>query len=58
MAVVLAAIYILSQELKFHNLGGNNVYDPYDLMASIVGLAITFVVMQRFGFSENKEENH
>ena len=50
LAVVIAAIYVLSQELKFHNLGGNNVYDPNDLIASIVGLIGTFVVIQIFGF--------
>ena len=46
----MATIYVISQELKFHNLGGNNVYDPYDLIASITGLIGTFVVIQIFGF--------
>lgn len=50
LAVVIATIYVISQELKFHNLGGNNVYDPYDLIASITGLIGTFVVIQIFGF--------
>ena len=50
LAVVIASIYVLSQELKFHNLGGNNVYDPYDLIASITGLIGTFIVIQIFGF--------
>ena len=50
LAVVIATIYVISQELKFHNLGGNNVYDPYDLIASITGLMGTFVVIQIFGF--------
>ena len=50
LAVVMATIYVISQELKFHNLGGNNVYDPYDLIASITGLIGTFVVIQIFGF--------
>ncbi|MCF7802475.1 MAG: hypothetical protein K9N34_10730 [Candidatus Marinimicrobia bacterium] len=50
LAVSIASIYVISQELKFHNLGGNNVYDPYDLVASIVGLIGTFVVIQNFGF--------
>ncbi|MDX2445236.1 MAG: hypothetical protein QNK30_15685, partial [Bacteroidales bacterium] len=27
LAVSIASIYVISQELKFHNLGGNNVYD-------------------------------
>ena len=50
LAVSLASIYVISQELKFHNFGGNNFYDPNDLIASIVGLIGTFVVIQNFGF--------
>ena len=37
-AVSLAAVYVLTQELRIHNLGGNNVYDPYDMVASLLGL--------------------
>ena len=55
-AVSIASIYVISQELKFHNLGGNNVYDPYDLIASIVGLIGTFVVIQNFGFVNKVEK--
>ena len=43
LACVLAAIYVITQELKIHNLGGRNVYDPYDLIASILGLLFTFM---------------
>ncbi|MEX2604945.1 MAG: hypothetical protein WD361_12105 [Gracilimonas sp.] len=53
-AVINAAIYVLSQELRFHNLGGNNVYDPYDFAASVTGLIGTFVVIQIFGFVYKK----
>ncbi|MEX2477557.1 MAG: hypothetical protein WD357_03910 [Gracilimonas sp.] len=53
-AVFLAAIYVLSQELRFHNLGGNNVYDPYDVIASVTGLIGTFIVIQVFGFVYKK----
>lgn len=52
IAVILASIYVISQELKFHNLGGNNVYDPYDLVASIVGLALAYAVLRKFGLLE------
>ena len=37
IAVSIASIYVISQELKIHNLGGNNVYDPYDIVASSFG---------------------
>jgi hypothetical protein len=53
-AVVIASIYVLSQELKFHNLGGNNVFDTYDLITSIIGLVGTFIVIQLFGFVYKK----
>jgi len=56
IAVVLASIYVISQELKFHNLGGNNIYDPNDLIASIIGLIGTFIIVEKFGFL-NKLEN-
>jgi hypothetical protein len=55
IAVIIAAIYVISQELKFHNLGGNNVYDLYDLVASIIGLIATFTVIQLLGFTKHVE---
>jgi hypothetical protein len=51
----IASVYVISQELKFHNLGGNNVYDPYDLLASIIGLVGTFGIIRLFGFTEETE---
>lgn len=56
VAVVLASMYVISQELKFHNLGGNNIYDPNDLIASIIGLIGTFIIIEKFGFV-NKLKN-
>ena len=44
-AVIVAAIYVISQELNVHSLGGNNIYDPYDLLFSIAGLVIAFVIL-------------
>ncbi|MDZ7693674.1 MAG: hypothetical protein U5K69_21575 [Balneolaceae bacterium] len=54
LAVCVTSIYVLSQELTFHNLGGNNVYDPYDIVASLIGLLATFGIIQLFGFTEKK----
>ena len=51
-AVVLASIYSLSQEFKFHNMGGNNVYDQNDVIASLIGFAMTYMVIKVFGFVE------
>lgn len=44
-AVVLAAIYVITQEFKIHNLGGNNIYDPNDVLFSITGLCLGFVLI-------------
>lgn len=52
IASIIAAVYVISQELKIHNLGGNNVYDPYDLLASFIGLIGTFVIIRVFGFTD------
>ena len=57
LAVSIASIYVLSQELKFHNLGGNNVYDPYDIIASLIGLIMTFGIIQLFGFTDEIEND-
>ncbi|WGD33984.1 hypothetical protein [Olleya sp. YS] len=45
LAVILAGIYVLTQELKIHNLGGNNVFDINDLIFSFVGLIIGYWIV-------------
>ena len=45
LATIMAAIYVILQEFKFHNLGGNNVYDPMDVAFSIVGLTVGFGII-------------
>lgn len=57
LAVLITATYVISQELEFHNLGGNNVYDPFDLVASVIGLVGTYVVIQIFGFTDELVNN-
>ena len=54
VATLLAGVYVVSQELRFHNLGGNNVYDPWDLAFSAFGLATTLLVLHRFGFASEE----
>ncbi|NER12006.1 hypothetical protein GWK08_01005 [Leptobacterium flavescens] len=49
IAVMLAAVFVITQELKIHNLGGRNVYDPYDLIASLIGLIFIGTVLLRYG---------
>ncbi|AXT61611.1 hypothetical protein D1816_15050 [Aquimarina sp. AD10] len=45
IAIIFASIYVILQELKIHNLGGENVYDHYDVLFSVVGLLITFIFL-------------
>lgn len=47
LAVVLAGIYVSTQELKIHNLGGNNVFDRNDLLFSFIGLIIGYWIVLR-----------
>lgn len=49
VTTVLAGTYVLTQEFRLHNLGGNNIYDPYDVAASILGLIVMLVLFLRFG---------
>lgn len=45
LATLIAAIFVLTQEFKIHNLGGNNVYDPYDVLFSIIGLVVGWFIV-------------
>lgn len=42
LSVIAAGIYVITQELKMHNLGGNNVFDRNDLIYSVIGLVIGY----------------
>ena len=44
-SVLFAAIYVILQEFKIHNLGGENVYDPMDVLFSIAGLITAAIVL-------------
>lgn len=54
-AVGIAGVYGISQEYKLHNIGGNNIFDIYDVIASIIGLMIAFGLIQKFGFINKTE---
>ncbi|WP_299247535.1 hypothetical protein [uncultured Aquimarina sp.] len=45
VASILAGIYVITQELKLHNLGGNNIYDSNDLIFSVIGLIIGYLII-------------
>lgn len=52
IAIFLTGIYVVLQEFKIHNLGGRNTYDPWDVVASVLGLMVTGVVLNRWGLKE------
>jgi len=53
LGLFITAIYVFSQEINLHSIGGNNTFDPFDLIASAVGLFISLGVVFVFGFKEN-----
>lgn len=47
VALILSGIYVFTQELRIHNLGGNNIYDPNDMVFSSIGLIVGFLIIHR-----------
>ena len=45
VASFIAGIYVITQELKIHNLGGKNVFDWYDILFSIIGLIMGYLIV-------------
>lgn len=56
IALVLASAYVITQEFNLHHLGGENTYDPYDVVASVLGLLTTYLVISRFGIYESDRD--
>lgn len=44
-ALLLAAIYVLTQEFKIHNIGGTNVFDINDVLFSIIGVVLGYSIV-------------
>ncbi|WP_299188462.1 hypothetical protein [uncultured Aquimarina sp.] len=40
---IIGGVYVITQEMKIHNLGGNNVYDINDIIFSVIGLLIGYL---------------
>ena len=58
VAVVFSTIYVLLQEFKIHNLGGNNVYDVNDVIFSVMGLSIGFGIVWTLRPTIKEEVSH
>jgi hypothetical protein len=41
--------------MKFHSLGGRNVYDFNDVMASVIGLVFIFIMLNLYGIKLSKK---
>ena len=38
LAAILTALYTISQEFNLHTIGGENQYDPWDVLFSVLGI--------------------
>jgi|TARA_R110001599_G_scaffold69410_2_gene195223 uncharacterized membrane protein YdcZ (DUF606 family) len=55
ISTIVGAIFVITQEMRFHNLGGRNIYDPNDVIASIIGLVFVFVLLNLYGIGLKKK---
>ena len=52
LASAMAGVFVVSQELNWFVLLRHNIYDPFDVTASILGLVVTNRFLTRFGLVE------
>tara|TARA_R110000868_G_scaffold304437_7_gene565042 strand:+ start:12473 stop:12973 length:501 start_codon:yes stop_codon:yes gene_type:complete len=50
----LSAVFVITQELKIHDLGGENIYDINDIYASCIGLIFTLSLLFKYGVFTQK----
>lgn len=55
VATVIAGLFVISSEVNWIRFRGPNVYDPYDLAASVFGLFLIFFLLKRFGLFYERE---
>ena len=53
LATVLAGTYVLTQEFRLNDLGGRNACNPYDVVASIIGILGMLLVLWRYWIVEH-----
>lgn len=49
LGALVAAVFVLTQEFRLHDLGGRNVYDPLDAVASVLGVLLMWGLFLRYG---------
>ncbi len=52
---IVAALYVVTQELNWYTVTRENVYDPYDVIASILGLIVVNRVLNSVGLFAYRE---
>lgn len=52
-ATLTALFYVTTQEYGLHSLGGNNTFDPIDMLASILGLVFINRLISKTGFDKH-----
>lgn len=56
ISISVAAVFVITQELKIHNLGGENVYDANDVIASGIGLLVMLFILLKYGIFVPKKK--
>ena len=55
VATVIAGLFVISSEVNWIRFRGPNVYDPNDLVASVLGLFLIYFLLVRFGLFYERE---
>ena len=55
LVTLFAALYVILQEMKIHNIGSVNIYDPYDVVYSVIGLilSLVYLLVKKPGYNPN-----
>lgn len=48
IAIIVAVVYVILQEFKVHNIRGANVYDPWDVLFSVIGLFFACLIIHKY----------
>lgn len=54
-ATTIAGFFVISSELNWIRIRGPNVYDPNDIIASVIGLFMILFLLTRFGLVREQE---
>ena len=55
IATVIAGLFVIASEVNLIRFRGPNIYDLYDLVASVLGLFLVYFLLTRFGLFYERE---